>query len=263
MSTSAKLESGSRGRGGSGGKGGRATVARRLLLLATLVTVALWWVPESNVVLYPIRLFVTFVHESGHATMALATGGMVDWMRVHADGSGVTETRGGIPLLVISGGYVGSTLFGALLLQIGRISRSANWGKITLWALAIYVVTITLLWAHTPWTDAFTPGAGIGLAIVLALLARFMPARGAAFVVSFLAVQCCLNAATDLIVLLFLTSHHIGDNDAVFMSQAYPLGPPPIVWCVVWIIVSLAVLGLSLRGLWSDRAGSRSRTSPA
>src|SRR5579883_3155868 len=109
--------------------GSSGAAARRLLALATLATLVLWWAPYSNVILYPIRLFVTFVHESGHALMAIATGGSVESLTVRSNGSGVTMTLGGIPWLVLSGGYLGSTVFGALLLQVGRISRSANWGR--------------------------------------------------------------------------------------------------------------------------------------
>lgn len=261
MTDLATLTSGSGQPGGSGGRDGRVVVARRLLILATLVTVALWWVPYSNVVLYPIRLFVTFVHESGHALASVTTGGAVDWMRINRDGSGVTETQGGIAFIIISAGYLGSTIFGALLLQVGRLSRAANWGRATLVALAACVLTVTLLWAHRPFSDWFTPAAGIALTIILVLLARIASPRVAAFIVSFLAVQCCLNAVTDQITLYVITSQHMGDNDAVFMQRAYPYGPPALFWCIAWMAISLVVLGFSLRSLFRSQPGTHRKTA--
>ena len=35
-----------------------------LLLLATAITVALYFIPLADYLVYPIRLFVTFIHES-------------------------------------------------------------------------------------------------------------------------------------------------------------------------------------------------------
>ena len=61
-----------------------------LLLVATIVTIALWIVPYGGYVVYPIRLFVTFIHESSHAIMAVLTGGAVQSLTIAADGSGLT-----------------------------------------------------------------------------------------------------------------------------------------------------------------------------
>ena len=56
------------------------------LLMATAATLALWYVPYSNYILYPLRLFVTFLHESGHALAGAATwerfdARAEDWVR--------------------------------------------------------------------------------------------------------------------------------------------------------------------------------------
>src|SRR5262245_17830149 len=82
--------------------------ARRLLLISTVITLALWFVPYSNYLLYPLRLFVTFIHESGHALAALITGGQVASITIQPNGNGVTWTRDS-PVwgwLVLSGGYL-------------------------------------------------------------------------------------------------------------------------------------------------------------
>jgi hypothetical protein len=221
--------------------------SRRLLLIATVVTLALWFVPYSNYLLYPLRLFVTFVHESGHALTALASGGSVASVTIHPDGSGVTMTRDSTlwGWLVLSGGYLGTTLFGALMLQVGRLNRWREAGRVTLYAVAVALLAITLLWG---WHDAFTLVSGLGLTALLWAVARFTSPRGANFAASFLAVQCCLNALFDLRILLYITTNNGGDTDAKFMSQQY--GLPPTFWALVWAGMALAILFVALSGYW-------------
>src|SRR5438128_10884076 len=90
----------------------------KLLLFATALTVGLWFIPFANIATYPFRLFVTYVHETGHALAALLTLGSVRGMVIHPNGSGETYTLGGIRFIVSSAGYLGSTIFGALLLLL-------------------------------------------------------------------------------------------------------------------------------------------------
>ncbi len=231
---------------------------RRLLFLATLITVGLWFVPYSDYVLYPLRLFVTFIHESGHAMAALLTGGGVDSLHVSPAGSGVTWVRVS-PLwawVSLSGGYVGAALFGAVLLQVGRLTRWRNAGRSALYAAAFYILGITLLWAHNPFNnpqngithggapDFFTFLAGVCLFLLLFALARLSSPRIATFLAAFLAVQCSLNALVDLRTLLFITTNNLGDNDAVFMSQHYLL--PPTFWALLWAGMAVTAIGVSL-----------------
>src|SRR5688500_2425405 len=60
-----------------------------LLLLATVITLVLWFMPFAEYLVYPIRLFVTFIHESSHALVAILTGGSVQSLTISMDGSGV------------------------------------------------------------------------------------------------------------------------------------------------------------------------------
>ena len=92
-----------------------------LLLLATAITLVLWFIPFTDYIVYPIRLFVTFIHESSHALIAVLTGGSVQSLTISSDGSGVVYSApsgmiGG--LLTSSAGYLGSTAFGVLMLYL-------------------------------------------------------------------------------------------------------------------------------------------------
>lgn len=225
--------------------------SRRMLLMATLVTVGLMFVPYSNYLLYPLRLFVTFVHESGHALASVFAGGTVDYIRLSPDTSGVTwsATPPWATWLVDSGGYLGSALFGALLLQVARFNRWREMGRAALYVMSAALLTITLLWAHNPLKSGlFTPVVGLLLAATLWALGRYSRPRVAEFAAAFLAVQCSLNALVDLRILFTITSGNLGDNDAKFMSQAY--GLPPVFWAVLWAALALGILGVSLMHYW-------------
>ena len=47
--------------------------ARNYLLGASALSIILSFIPFANLLVYPFKLFVTFIHEGGHALAALAT----------------------------------------------------------------------------------------------------------------------------------------------------------------------------------------------
>src|SRR5205809_8064410 len=101
----------------------------KLLLAATVATIVLWFIPYAEYLVYPIRLFVTFIHESSHALVALVTGGSVQSLTISADGSGVVYSSGASligTLFTSSAGYLGTTAFGVLLLYLMRRNVSSN-----------------------------------------------------------------------------------------------------------------------------------------
>src|SRR5437588_9163664 len=99
------------------------------LLIAATISVVLWFIPFAEFITYPFRIFVTFIHEGGHAIAALLTGNSVQSLSVAMNGSGETyTTQGGVisQMIVSSAGYVGAMSFGALLLTSIRRSIAAR-----------------------------------------------------------------------------------------------------------------------------------------
>ena len=223
----------------------QARDTRRLLLFATLLTVALNFVPASDYLLYPLRLFVTFVHESGHALAALIAGGGVVSLAVSPDGSGLTKSVGGSIFTVwffSSAGYLGTTLFGALLLQLGRVKRIQNAGRAMLYACALAMLAI-MVWVRDP----FTLVTGLGIAGIFWFLARKASPRVAEFIAMFLAVQCSLNALVDLKTLVLISTRSPeAFSDAQNMHQMYLL--PVAFWAILWAVMAVVILSVSL---WS------------
>lgn len=215
----------------------------RTLLGATALAIVLSFIPYANIVLYPFRLFVTFIHEGGHALAALATGGAVASLRVQADGSGeVLSSYSGLAegLLISSAGYLGATAYGALLLFLLRRKVAEH---VILCATAAFILLMSVRFGYA---SPFTLGSGVVLAGALLLAAKHAGEKVANFVLSFVAVQCVLNALFDLRTLLHLSAPGQGavHTDALNMAQA--TGIPALVWAAVWIGISLVVLRLAL-----------------
>ena len=217
------------------------------LLLACALTVVLWYVPVASFALYPLRLFVTFIHEGSHALAATLTGGVAERIVVQPDASGYTLTAGGWPILIVMAGYLGATAYGALMLSLARRPGAA---RAILGVSGVLIALLDLLLVR----NGFGLGWGILIAAGLFGAARLLPARAAELTAMFLGVQCVVNALYDLKTLVGLSVYGGPVSDAVLMSQIIPL--PPVVWAVLWCGLALGILGAALRPFWRDAAKS-------
>ena len=225
------------------------------LLIAATISVVLWFIPFAEFLTYPFRIFVTFIHEGGHAIAALLTGNSVASLSVAPNASGETySTSGGLisQVLISSAGYVGSMAFGALLLVLIRRAVAA---RLVLLGSAILVFTLTMifglikpLFTLNAWSGIpFTLLAGTIIAVGLFLIARFASAKVATFFISFLAVQCVLNALLDLKTVFFLSSPFSPTVQTDALNMANATGIPAIFWTVIWIGLALGLLWFVMR----------------
>lgn len=196
-------------------------------LTAWLVVVwLLWWSP----VIYPLKLFVVLLHETSHALMALATGGRVDRIVITADQGGICYCPGGNAFLTLSAGYLGSLLWGALILTLARAVRPAPRNTST--AIGVAVLGLTALFVRNAFGVLF--GALFGAALVAL--------RGAGrtvhvLVLTALGLTSCLYALLD-IKSDVLDRPHL-PSDAYMLAQM--TGVPTVVWGVLWIAIGAAV----------------------
>ena len=227
------------------------------LLLAAGLSIALWFIPFAEILSYPFRIFVTFIHEGGHALAALVTGNSVESLSVAMNASGETyTTQGGMfsQMLVSSAGYLGAMTFGALLLVLIRKAVAA---RIVLAGSALLILILTTVFGLLKplvagsWSSMsgipFTLFAGIALAVGLLAVARFASARVATFVLSMLAVQCVLNALLDLKTVLFLSSPFAASVHTDAANMANATGVPAVIWTIIWIVIAFGILLVSLR----------------
>lgn len=241
-----------------------------LLVAATVLTVVLWFLPYAEYLVYPVRLLVTFIHEAGHALVAVLTGGSVQSLTIAADGSGVVYSApSGFfgAIMTSSAGYLGTTAFGVLMLFL--IRRNVAPHRVLL-GLGIFVAAMTVLFGivspifnflslNVPFSSvAFTVVAGAVLSAGLIATAIFASERVSRFVTAFLAIQCLMNALSDLKVLLMANTPLIGSDiqtDAGNMAMA--TGVPGIFWVILWGLISVAMIGLGMRMYMAARSVSK------
>lgn len=95
-----------------------------LAFAAFFIVLVLWQFSAFSSMLFPLRMFVTFIHELGHGLAAILTGGEFLRFEVQSNGAGVAYSRGGVREIIIPAGYMGTALFGASLLIItNRVER--------------------------------------------------------------------------------------------------------------------------------------------
>jgi hypothetical protein len=225
------------------------------LLAAAAISIVLWFVPFAELLTYPFRIFVTFIHEGGHAIAALLTGNSVESLSIAINASGETyTTKGGLlsQVFVASAGYIGSMAYGALLLILIRKAVTA---RLVLLGSAGLIFALTLIYGiFKPLVSGsalsgvpFTFLAGVFLSVGLVAVAKFASARVASFFVSFLAVQCVLNALLDLKRVFFLSSPFAPSVPTDALNMANATGIPALLWTVIWIAIAFTILGFAMR----------------
>jgi len=122
-------------------------IIRLLVILGIYFGLKMYGGEVGRLILYPITRFVTFLHEFGHALGAVVTGGSVEGIQINNEGSGFCITRGGSRAIILMGGYIGSAIFGNLLVFIG--ARFEKWSGYTIKLLAILMAFTGLFWFNS------------------------------------------------------------------------------------------------------------------
>ena len=215
--------------------------------LAFVAVFLLWNNRDLELILYPLRLFVTFVHEAGHAVAALISGGQVQEFTVSANGSGYAVTAGGNRALIIPAGYLGAALFGSLLFLLSN--RAPRWLSGLAIVIGAFMIGITAIFARPDASGSpIAMFIGIGFGLVILLLGAKAPLFINQFALSTLAVMTALEAVLDLWYLVGNSDIGQGDirNDAAAFSQEItPLLPPSVI-ALIWAAVAIAMLGAAI-----------------
>ena len=228
----------------------------RTLALALLGSLLLWNLPFGGVLLYPFKLLATWMHELSHGVAMLASGAGFDHILIYRDTSGLayaTTSVGSVGTAVIAAaGYMGTPVWGAVLLVATHDGRTARRALLVLAALllgtALFVVAPTKLeGGFGPWATGLIGAAVFVCALVL-------PPRLRLFGAHFLAAQACCNALLDIRVLMrpsqVVGGQVAGGSDAHNMALA-TFGTTEAwavwTWAIAWLVWSLAVLFVAVR----------------
>jgi len=210
----------------------------RWLWLAAAISLAASLTPWGQLLLYPFKLFTTWVHECGHAAMTVLLGGSVQSITIEPDTSGLTLSR--IPesrldaALVASSGYLGASVVGCLLLAATRVHR---WAHRILQAIGVLMLLTLVVWMRSAFSFVVVVAWGAGLIA----LARKGSGAASQFLLGFLAIQVALNAVFDIRVLFLVPG---AASDAQSMASLFLL--PSELWAGLWMFTSVVLLGATL-----------------
>jgi hypothetical protein len=198
--------------------------------------------PWAQFLLYPFKLFTTWVHECGHALMTVLVGGRVTSITIEPDTSGLTQSL--VPMgrvargLVASSGYLGAAVVGCLLMAATRVEK---WAHVILMGLGVFMLFTLVIWMR----NIFGVAVVLAWGVALIALARKGMGNAPRFLLSLLAIQVALNSVFDIRVLFLIDRRQ---SDAATMARLFLL--PSWVWATAWMLMSVAMLGATL---WTTR----------
>jgi hypothetical protein len=196
------------------------------LVLAALVLL-LW----NSFVVYPLRIFVVFLHEISHGLAAVLSGGRIESIGLSFDEGGVCRTRGGSPFLILNAGYLGSLLWGAAFLILGERRTRA---RSVIAIVGTFTLVVTLVYVRT----LFGFGYGLLAGSALLLVATRLRPSASELLLATIGATSALYAVWDVASDVLLRS--AAESDASALARL--TGVPAVVWGVFWIALSVGVL---------------------
>jgi hypothetical protein len=214
------------------------------LFFGGILAYVLWNTPSLSFLTYPLRLFVTYIHEASHSLAAIITGGQVLQFTVSPDGSGLATTMGGSRLLILPAGYLGAALFGSgLFYLLYRHPHPRTYSAV----IGAFLVIFTALYARPDASGAWTAMVvGILFGLILIAMAWKATPHLTQLLLTILALITATNAILDINSLTRMGGDCNGDTitDAVQMACSFGLSSG--FWAIVWMGVAVIMLGASV-----------------
>lgn len=227
--------------------------------LITILSLILSQTPGISWLFTPINQFTTMIHELGHAFVCILTGGHVTGLTIVGDGAGhggLTYYAGGLQFFTAQAGYLGTAVFGCLLIYLAQFPR---FSKLLLGAIGIAMglCSLTLVGMNifvTGFQGFFSLLWGGAMAFALCWLAKKLDSRSANLVVLFLAIQTALNSLSAVFLLVQVYLGVLQTNawsDASVMETITHI--PAFFWGLIWFLMSCAMLGFTLWHTYGKR----------
>lgn len=200
---------------------------RYISLLLIFVGIALLW---NTIVLFPLKIFVVFMHEVSHGLAAIATGGKIVEIEINRHQGGHALTQGGSRFWTLTAGYLGSLLWGGIILLL---AARTHLDKAVSVLIGVCMVAISIGFGSNMFTYLF----GVGFGVVLILLGLFLPEGVNDWVLRIIGVTSCLYAILDIKSDVLDRSHL--RSDARMLSEVTPLSTE--VWGILWIVIAIGL----------------------
>jgi len=201
--------------------------ARRLIVFVSLmILITLMW---HTVFIYPLKILVVFFHELSHGLVALGTGGRVLQITLNPEEGGYCVTQGGSLFLILNAGYLGSLIWGGIILLI---AARTNFDRQLTGLLGSLLLIISLLWIR----PVISFGFGFIVVIGIILLVVAVKASGVVceMILKLLGLTSCMYAVQDI---LSDVLHRPGlPSDARMLAELTHI--PTVIWGAIWLLLA-------------------------
>lgn len=204
------------------------------ILIGIVILIILFW---STKALYPLKMFTVLLHETSHGLAAMLTGGRFHQIELSGQQGGLATTSGGWRFLVLSAGYLGSMLFGGLIL---RLSAKAERDKTVMKVIGFVVIGIGVLLVRPIIGFGFLFTELFGATLVL--LGFFAPNWANDSVLKVIGLTSMLYAIIDIKSDILDRTVHTSDAYRLFELT----GIPSVIWGVIWITLAVFLSTLFL-----------------
>ena len=207
------------------------------LYLAYLALVFLTW---QSIIVKPMRLLATFVHEMSHAMACWITGGKVRGIEVYQNAGGVTKYVGGCQCIIAPAGYLGEAFWGMVFVILGGGRKTATF------AASGLVLSLLIALCYSPnrtmvWLNLFYALVTMGFI----LIEWFVFSPILTYVILFYGVFLGAYAVADIFDHLIVRSNP--QSDAYAMYEESGRCCLPRCWGVQWVLWAIL---FQLIGFW-------------
>ncbi len=218
---------------------------RYIALFLIFIVITLLW---NTLAMYPLKIFVVFMHEVSHGLTAIATGGSIVEIEINPQQGGHAVTKGGSRFWTLSAGYLGSLLWGGVILLLAARTHLDK-GVSVLIGIGMVVITIAF------GSDTFTYLFGIGFGVTLIAIGMFLPEVVNDWILRIIGMTSCLYAILDIKSDVLDRSNL--RSDARMLAEETKFLTTEI-WGLLWIVIAivLTVWFLYLSGKTTDTTES-------
>jgi hypothetical protein len=210
-----------------------------LFLVIVLIAIFFLW---NHIILFPLKVLVVFFHESSHALMTVLTGGKVETLVVNANQGGYVISRGGSRFLILSAGYLGSLVWGAVIYLIAVRTRK---DKAAMAILGGMIVGIALLFGGNLF--------GIGFCLLSGVIMIGLGFKASEkindFILRLIGLTNMIYVPLDIYSDTISRSHL--RSDAYMLAEEF--GGATLIWGGLWLVISVVVVIFAL--WWGMQAG--------
>ena len=200
---------------------------RYIALLLIFIAIGFLW---NTPFVYPLKIFVVFMHEVSHGLAAIATGGRIVKIQINPQQGGHALTQGGSRFWTLTAGYLGSLLWGGLILLLAARTRLDKAISIL---IGIGMVAISIGLGESAFTYLF----GIGFGVALVAIGFYLPETVNDWVLRIIGVTSCLYAILDIKSDVLDRAHL--RSDARMLSEV--TGIATEIWGVLWILIAIGL----------------------